>query len=119
MQEKFDKAINWWKMAAEQGEFASLHNLYTAYWQGKIVAQDKASAYAYLKMAKYVAEEEANQQIPIAEALLDYMRKSMSSDEIVKADTLVSSWKPKPTPLTIRAIEFFKSSEKLVKTRGR
>lgn len=108
---EFEKAVQWSKAAAAQGYPMSLYNLSVIYKDGKGVPADKTLAYGYFKLAKLIAEGKIN---PNAQDALEDLKKSMSENEIERAEQFVAQWKAEPTPLTLRAQEGLKSTQRLV-----
>jgi TPR repeat protein len=108
---EFEKAVQWSKAAAAQGYPMSLYNLSVIYKDGKGLAADNTLAYAYFKLAKLASEGKVN---PNAQAALDDLKKSMSENEVERAEQFVAQWKAEPTPLTLRAKEGLKSAQGLV-----
>ncbi len=108
---EFEKAVQWSKAAAAQGYPMALYNLSVIYKDGKGVPADKALSYGYFKLAKLVAEGKIN---PNAQTALEDLKKSMSENEIERAEQFVAQWKSELTPLTLRAQEGLKSAQRLV-----
>ncbi|MBC3862465.1 sel1 repeat family protein [Undibacterium jejuense] len=108
---EFEKAVQWSKAAADQGYPMALYNLSVFYKDGKGVPADKTLSYGYFKLAKLVAEGKIN---PNAQTTLEDLKKSMSENEIERAEQFVAQWKAELTPLTLRAQEGLKSAQRLV-----
>lgn len=107
---EFEKAFQWTKAAAAQGYPMSLYNLSVSFKDGQGTPADKILSYGYFKLAKLVAEGKIN---PKAQAALEDLKKSMSENEIERAEQFVMQWKAEPTPLTLRAKEGLKSAQRL------
>jgi uncharacterized protein len=99
-QGNMEEAVNWMKMAADQGYDAALYKLSRAYRDGKGGPKDLSLAFAYFKLGLIMSQSELNAD---AKAVLDEMSAQMSDAEIEKAQKMVSEWTPEPTALTIKA----------------
>ena len=100
-----EEALNWWKMAADQGLPNALFSLSRTYSAGKGVPRDLSLSYAYFKLSKVAPPKNVNE-----------MAAMLSKAELEKAEKLVSEWKPQPTALTLKAKSGFGAAEELLKT---
>lgn len=124
--EKFDEALQWWKLSADQACCMALFSLSNLYNKGKVVPQDSSFAYAYFRlgqsMLKSTYSQKQIEQIGLsgflskeAQAHLDQLKLALSEDQLKKAEEMIATWKPTPTALTIRAHSGLDAAEKLVK----
>jgi|SRR5882672_231430 len=107
------EALGWWRMAAGQGYDTALYYLSIVYRDGKVVPKDSARAFAYFKLSQSLSGNQIGQEV---QAVLDKFASTMSSEELAKAEEIVSSWKSQPTSLTQRAKEGVERARKLAGT---
>lgn len=110
-QKQYEDAINWWKLAAEQGDPLSLFYLSALYLEGKGIPKDIVLAYSYFKLSKLRSEGCVN---PNAQSSLDKIKSEMTAEDYKKAEQLVSKYEAKPTPVTQRAKNGIEWAKKLI-----
>lgn len=124
--EKFDEALRWWQLSADQGFYMALFALSDIHNKGKVVPQDTSLAYAYFRlgqsMLKLTLSPEKIKQLVEDQALskeaqahLDQLKLALSDDQLKKVEEMIVAWKPKPTTLTIRAFNGLDAAERLIK----
>jgi hypothetical protein len=101
-------AIHWLKSAGEQGSFAALNALFNEYYRGGNVKKDIYSAYLYLNLASKTANAAMP---PHIKSIRDELSTKISANEKSKADKIIVSWKPKPSQLTIKALNGLQEAE--------
>jgi TPR repeat protein len=106
-----DKAIRWWHAAGSQGYSMSLYNLSVLFKEGKSVPADSMRAYSYFKLAQLSSRGSINSN---AQSALNQLKKTMSPEELEKAELLVVNWKAQPTLLTTMAADGQKRAKMLV-----
>jgi uncharacterized protein len=94
-------AIHWLKSAGEQGSFDALNTLFEVYYRGEYIKKDIYSAYLYLNIATKTSKAAIP---PHIKSIMDELSTIISIGEKSKADNIIVSWKPKPSPLTIKAL---------------
>ena len=109
--ENHDEAINWWRLAAQQGDPGSIYNLSLVYREGKVTQENKILAYAYFKLANLNTVQKVNKK---AQENLDEYASTMTSKELEEADELVSTYKAEPTVLTQKAYAGLEEARKLI-----
>jgi TPR repeat protein len=114
-QEKFDDAVRWWKLAADQGYAMALYNLSVIHKKGVIVPKDMVQAYSYFKLAKLSSEKRIN---PNAQVALSELKAVMSAAEIEKAERMVSLWRSRPSSLTKKAAAGIEAAKRLAGVVG-
>lgn len=113
------EAIKWWKLAAEQGFFMSLFSLSDVYRKGELVAQDKVLAYQYFVLGASQLKAQYGESLSQSATLeLEQLKNALMPEELVAADRRISDWKPKPTPLTLRAEQGIRAAVELVQGMG-
>lgn len=106
-QDNPEEAVKWWKLAGDQGYPRALFNLSSSYFQGRGTSKNLSLAYAYFKLSKMAPENKMNEMASI-----------LSEQELEKAETLVSAWKPRPTDLTLKAMRGLQAAEEHLKHGG-
>lgn len=104
-QDNFEEAMKWWKLAADQGYPSALYNLSGLYLQGKGAPRDLSLAYAYYKLSQRAPPDK-----------LKTAAGSLTKPELIRAEKLVSDWKPQPTALTLKAMRGITAAEEHLKT---
>jgi uncharacterized protein len=87
----YTEAARWYRMAADQGDYAAMHELGLMYFDGKGVPQDYATAYMWLDLA---AARSPAQETNAAEARDEIARK-MTREQIAEGQKLARKWTPK------------------------
>lgn len=109
--QKFEEASHWWKLSAEQGSDSSLFALSSLYQEGKGVPRDNMLAYKYFMLGKVVSEQEVPKE---AQMNIDQLIVNISPEQLKEVKAAITTWKPRPTALTIRAHDGIKAARKLV-----
>lgn len=109
---KYEEALLWWKLSADQGLGEALLALSVLYQQGKVVPQNASLAYAYFRLsgagsAGHVADEPGG-------VTLEQLKSSLSEAQLKNAEEMVASWRPKPTELTMKAFNGIAEARQLV-----
>jgi len=84
----YDRAVQEFRSLAEQGHAQAQVNLGIIYSQGRGVLKDPVQAYRWYTLA-------ASQGDDLAEKFKDHLEKSMTLDQLAKAQRLAREWKPK------------------------
>jgi len=114
-QKKFDEALRWLKLSAEQGSDSALFGLSSLYREGKVVPQDSVLAYTYFMLGK----AESRRPFPKeAQAILDQLKRNLSPAQLKAAEDAIVAWKPRPTALTIKARSGIEAANRLADSSG-
>ncbi len=84
----YDKAVQKFRLLAEQGHAQAQVNLGIIYSQGRGVPKDSVQAYRWYTLA-------ADQGDGLAEKFKDHLEKSMTLDQLAEAQRLAREWRPK------------------------
>ena len=84
----YAKAIEWYRLAAEQGHADAQFHLGTMYYRGRGVRPEFVQAHMWLSLAVASEKEIAS----LAAETRENLMKSMTSDEIDKAQRLARGW---------------------------
>ncbi len=84
----YDRAVQEFRLLAEQGHAQAQLNLGILYSQGRGVPKDSVQAYRWYTLA-------AAQGDDLAGKFKDHLEKSMTLDELAEAQRLAREWKPK------------------------
>jgi TPR repeat protein len=104
------EARPWLERAAAQGHAQALYNLSAGHAKGQWPEADAALSYAYFKLAHLAASGQVN---PRAQSSLDEMERSLSPEQLQRAQDLVSAWQPRRSELSIRAKNGLSDAESL------
>ncbi len=88
MPQDFTEAVQWYRLAAEQGDVGAQYNLGIMYGRGEGVRQDLVQAHLWLSLA-------ATQGDTDAENNRDIVAKRMTPAQIAEAQRLAREWQPK------------------------
>jgi TPR repeat protein len=108
----FNQSLQWFKDAANQGHYPAIFLLANVYKNDKYIQKDYIQSYYYSKLALY--RSNSNDSIKLI-ANLKELKKGMLLDEIKKANSLIVSWKAKPTSLTLKANSGMKTARNIIK----
>ena len=106
------QAVRWWTAAAEQGYPQAAYNLSMAYQRGQGVAKDPALALRYLLITERSVPEPMR---PRLGETLAKVRGEATAAQIAQAETVAAAWSPKPTPLTLRALNGIREVQELLR----
>lgn len=110
-----DQAVEWLVAAGKQGYQPALEALGTLYaGEGKL-PKDMAKSYAYLLLSQGGSLDKAPDK---ARQFLTGVREKLTPAERSQADTLLATWRFKPTILTITALSGQQSARALVNGAG-
>jgi len=109
---KYNQALLWFKDAANQGHYPATYILANIYKNDEYIQKDHILSYLYTKLA--LNRSSSNDSIKLHENLND-LNNIMVPAEIKKANSLISSWKTKPTALTKEANSGMKAAHNIVK----
>ncbi len=84
----YDRAVQEFRLLANQGHAQAQVNLGIIYSQGRGVPKDNVQAYRWYTLA-------ANQGDDLAEKFKDHLEKSMTPTQLAEAQRLAREWKPK------------------------
>ena len=84
----YDRAVQEFRLLAEQGHAQAQVNLGILYSQGRGVPKDSVQAYRWYTLA-------AGQGDDLAEKFKDHLEKSMTLDQLAEARRLAREWKAK------------------------
>ena len=85
--QEWDKAVSWFRLAAQQGQSMALYELGVLAARGQGVPQDAIAAFVYLTLS-------GERGYPAALKIRDRLEKAMSPEAIRRARELAKSWKP-------------------------
>jgi TPR repeat protein len=105
----FVSALAWLEKAAAQGSPDALATYASVYNGAPGVAKDKVKTASYFRLFLDRTEPSEKQQ-----AWLKTFERDMTADERTRADQLVRTFRPKPTPLTLKALSGLGAAEELV-----
>lgn len=106
------QAVKWWTAAAEQGYPQAAYNLSMSYQRGQGVAKDPALALRYLLITERSVPEPMR---PRFAATLTKVRDEATPVQIAQAEAAAAAWTPKPTPLTLRALNGIREVQELLR----
>mgnify|MGYP000521139424 CR=1 FL=1 len=109
---EFNKALQWFKDAANQGHYPATFLLANVYKTDQYIQKDYISSYFYTKLALY--RSNSKDSIKLRKNLHE-LKKLMASDEIEKANRLILSWEVSPTSLTLEANSGMKTAHNIVR----
>ncbi len=84
----YDRALQEFRLLAEQGHAQAKVNLGIIYSQGRGVPKDAVQAYRWYTLA-------ASQGDDLADKFKDHLEQSMTLDELAEAQRQAREWKPK------------------------
>jgi TPR repeat protein len=109
---KYNQALQWFKDAASQGHYPATYLLANMYKNDDYIQKDYILSYFYTKLA--LNRSSSNDSIKLHKNLNE-LNNLMVSAEVGKANSLLSSWKTRPTALTIDANSGMKTAHNIVR----
>lgn len=97
-----EAALKWWNEAAHQGYSPALQTLSILYFEGEYVPHDMTMVYVYLELLFKPSDTSGDAE---TRASLDQVSSRLSAVQLEKAGKIISDWKIRPTPLTLRAYD--------------